>query len=171
MTLLDAFRNTINTIRGITTSSIGSTASPSYIQEPIVYEYMDPEYVGECLVELESDFKYELVTDPDNGLRTINIYHDAIDGRAQQLNTLLTQAELRAKMLRELDDAIEKIRIEYPDFSYHIHYDMNIFSMNYGARQHGTQVYRILSSERGLPGLEGMQGVAGERYHMGNGEW
>jgi hypothetical protein len=170
MTILETLKRSFDTLRGVTASSIGATASP--IQEPIIYEYMDPEYVGECLVDLESEFSYELTTDENDGLLLINIFHnEPPDSRAQQLPALIRANEERTRLLQHIDAAVEKIKLEYPDFKFHIHYDMIIYSRQGefaagGNRRHGTQIYRWLNN-RGATGMEGFQGVAGERYSHG----
>ena len=161
------------------TQSMANRYAP--IPEPIVYNYIDPEYIAECLVDLESDFQYEIGKDKDNGLRHINIFHEeALDNRAQQIETLLSHYDRRMKLLQHIDSAIEKIKLEYPDFIYHIHYDMNIFSHDPqndvpgavgGLRKHGTQIFRITRNDVGR-GNEGAQGVAGERYNVNVGlDW
>lgn len=147
------------------------------VRQPQVYEYIDPVYVEECLVDLESDFTYEVTKDDNSGVLAINIFHnEPLDKRARQIEELIKENELQNKLLQGIDLVIEKIKLEYPNFIYHIHNDMTIHSRQGefavgGTRQHGTQIFRILDyHNRGLGhrGLEGMQGVAGERYNVNN---
>lgn len=146
MTILETLKRSFDTLRGFTASTIGATASPTYIQEPQVYEYMDPEYVGECLVDSYENSDSKSTTDENDGLLLINIFHnEPPDSRAQQLPALIRANEERTRLLQHIDAAVEKIKLEYPDFKFHIRYDMIIYSRQGefaagGNRRHGTHL-------------------------------
>lgn len=118
------------------------------LPEPVYY-FIDPEYISECMVDLESDFTYDLITEEGNGVIRINIYHDMMPNcRARQIDFLMKHLDIRTKLLHGIDLLIEKIKLEYPDFKFHINYDDVIVSYLHNPlvplKKNGTQIFRLV---------------------------
>lgn len=107
------------------------------IPEPI-YDFIDSEYVEECLVDLAYD--YEVTKDKGNGLVKINIFHDrGID--VTNIEDILLHSQEKVAMFQNIECIIDKIKLEYPNFTYYIRSGINI-SQNLGDVRYGTQILR-----------------------------
>lgn len=101
------------------------------------YEYINPDYIAECFID--RDIK---VYDDIFGFKSIDILLSSAKCDAKTIELLREYNIYEGKLIAYMQDAIEKVKIEYPNFKYNIKMP-SLDIINDGVYK--AQIHRILN--------------------------
>lgn len=100
--------------------------------ESVSHDFIDPDYVMECLIDLESLFDVEVLKNDICGFTAINLYYDPYKSNMGQIENLIEMNRMDLERLLCIECVIQKIKIGYPNFEYRINNNRYFTHEKYG---------------------------------------